>query len=243
MRQNLHCQGIFNVLGKIRYEQMKSETVIKHEILRETMTGQEVSSKSMPVMWRNLEGRCSQIQCLVRASFLDHIHCLLTVFSCGGRSEGALWGPFHKGRYGHPLLTTGDWFQEPPLTWKSADAQVPYIKIAQENKPSGFLFLRAPSTFWPNHLSKAPSPNIILWGIRFPYPGSASGKEPACQCRRHEVQSLDQEEPLEEGLATHSSILAWRISRTEEPGITKSWMWLKRLSMHIYEFWWDRHLE
>ena len=32
------------------------------------------------------------------------------------------------------------------------------------------------------------------------------------------VQSLDQEDPLEEGLATHSSILAWRILWTEETG-------------------------
>ena len=32
------------------------------------------------------------------------------------------------------------------------------------------------------------------------------------------VQSLGQEDPLEEGMATHSSILAWRIPWTEEPG-------------------------
>ena len=31
------------------------------------------------------------------------------------------------------------------------------------------------------------------------------------------VRSLGQEEPLEEGMATHSSILAWRIPWTEEP--------------------------
>ena len=30
--------------------------------------------------------------------------------------------------------------------------------------------------------------------------------------------SLDGEDPLEEEMATHSSILAWRIPRTEEPG-------------------------
>ena len=30
------------------------------------------------------------------------------------------------------------------------------------------------------------------------------------------VQSLSQEDPLEKGMATHSSILAWRISWTEE---------------------------
>ena len=32
------------------------------------------------------------------------------------------------------------------------------------------------------------------------------------------VQSLGQEDALEEGMATHSSILAWRILWTEEPG-------------------------
>ena len=33
-----------------------------------------------------------------------------------------------------------------------------------------------------------------------------------------QVQSLDQEDSLEKEMATHSSILAWRISWTEEPG-------------------------
>ena len=32
------------------------------------------------------------------------------------------------------------------------------------------------------------------------------------------VQSLSWEDPLEEGMATHSSILAWKIPWTEEPG-------------------------
>ena len=33
-----------------------------------------------------------------------------------------------------------------------------------------------------------------------------------------QVQSLGREDPLEEGMATHSSILAWEIPRTEETG-------------------------
>ena len=33
-----------------------------------------------------------------------------------------------------------------------------------------------------------------------------------------QVQSLGQEDPLEEGMATHSGILAWRTPWTEEPG-------------------------
>ena len=50
--------------------------------------------------------------------------------------------------------------------------------------------------------------------------GGANGKELTCQCRRLEmwVQFLGQGDPLEEGMATHSSILAWRIPWTEEPG-------------------------
>ena len=39
---------------------------------------------------------------------------------------------------------------------------------------------------------------------------------PAVQ--KTQVQSLDQEDPLEKGMATHSSILAWRIPWTEKPG-------------------------
>ena len=41
-----------------------------------------------------------------------------------------------------------------------------------------------------------------------------SGKESACKARH----TLDQEDPLEEGMATDSSTLAWRIPWTEEPG-------------------------
>ena len=36
------------------------------------------------------------------------------------------------------------------------------------------------------------------------------------------VQSLGWEDPLEKEMATSSSILAWRIPWTEEPGVTKS---------------------
>ena len=36
--------------------------------------------------------------------------------------------------------------------------------------------------------------------------------------RETQVQSLGREDPLEEEMATHSSVLAWRIPCTEEPG-------------------------
>jgi len=49
------------------------------------------------------------------------------------------------------------------------------------------------------------------------FPGGSDGKESAC-LRETWVQSLGQDHPLEKGMATHASILAWRIPWTEEPG-------------------------
>ena len=56
------------------------------------------------------------------------------------------------------------------------------------------------------------------------FPGGTSGKEPACQCRRlrDTVSVPGWDDPLEKGMATHSSILAWRISWTKEPGELQS---------------------
>ena len=59
-------------------------------------------------------------------------------------------------------------------------------------------------------------------------------KPPAIQ--KSWVRSLGWEDPLEEGVATHSSILAWRIPWTEEPGrsvdhnVTQGRTQLKQLS-------------
>ena len=46
--------------------------------------------------------------------------------------------------------------------------------------------------------------------------GSEEENLPAMQ--ETQVQSLGQEDPLEKEMATHSSVLAWRIPWTEEPG-------------------------
>ena len=57
------------------------------------------------------------------------------------------------------------------------------------------------------------------------FPGVSVKKEFACNAG-DQVPSLGQEDPLEK-MATHSSILAWRIPWTEEPGgIIKSQTWL-----------------
>ena len=49
------------------------------------------------------------------------------------------------------------------------------------------------------------------------FPGGSVVKNlPAMQ--ETQVQSLGQEDPLEKAMATHSSILAWEVPWTEEPG-------------------------
>ena len=50
--------------------------------------------------------------------------------------------------------------------------------------------------------------------------GSAVKNPPARQ--EKQVRSLGREDPLEESMATHSSILSWRIPWTEEPGQPQS---------------------
>ena len=69
----------------------------------------------------------------------------------------------------------------------------------------------------------------------------ACGQESSCRCRRLQVQvrSRGREDPLETGMATHSSVLAWRISWTEEPGglqfigLQKSWTRLSKVLLFI----------
>ena len=50
------------------------------------------------------------------------------------------------------------------------------------------------------------------------FPGHSVGKESSPAIQETGVQSLGQEDPLEKRMATHSSILAWKIPWTVEPG-------------------------
>ena len=53
------------------------------------------------------------------------------------------------------------------------------------------------------------------------FPGGSVVKNPPASARER-VYSLSQEDSLEKEMATHSSILAWEIPRTEEPGRLQS---------------------
>ena len=57
------------------------------------------------------------------------------------------------------------------------------------------------------------------------FPGGSDGKESTAVWETW-VRSLCWEDSLEKGMITHSSILAWRIPGTEEPG------WLQPMGLH-----------
>ena len=73
------------------------------------------------------------------------------------------------------------------------------------------------------------------------FPNSSGVKNPPAMQQPQEkgVRSPGWEDPLEKGMATHSSVLAWRIPWMEEPGgatvhrISKSWIQLKQLSVYL----------
>ena len=79
--------------------------------------------------------------------------------------------------------------------------------------------------------------------VSFGLPWWLSGKESTCSAG--DAGDMGKipgwEDPLEEGMATHSSILAWRIPWTEEPGGLQSiglqsQTQLKQLSTHSHSF-------
>ena len=105
-----------------------------------------------------------------------------------------------------------------PCLLVTRDTQVPYFS---KSLSKAYFLHFAVNSIYPKPNSQFP-PNLVLCQplhIRKPEikpimnssgsPGGASGKELACQCRRHKrLQCLGREDPLEEGMAIHCSILS-----------------------------------
>ena len=58
-----------------------------------------------------------------------------------------------------------------------------------------------------------PTQGFPAWG----FPGGSDSKESTCNAEETQVQSLGQEDPLEEEMTLHFTIFAWKISWTVEP--------------------------
>ena len=82
-------------------------------------------------------------------------------------------------------------------------------------KSKGLSRVFSSTTIWKHQFFGA-QPSFTL-----SFPDGSDGKEYACNVG-DQVRSLGREDPLEKGMAIHSSILAWRIPWTEEPGGLKS---------------------
>ena len=105
------------------------------------------------------------------------------------------------------------WVGKIPLgrEWLPIPAFLPGESHGQRNlagySPWGCKHGLATNTFNEKIMKKTCGDTYILG-----FPGNASGKELACQCRRGKScgfnQSTGREDPLEDGMATHSSILA-----------------------------------
>ena len=93
--------------------------------------------------------------------------------------------------------------------WRRAWQSTPYSCLENPHGQRSLVGYR-PWGLKESDVSERPNTHCLQGPPRWP-----SGKESACQHRRHKklrstrVQSLGQEEPLEEEIATHSSILAW----------------------------------
>ena len=81
-----------------------------------------------------------------------------------------------------------------------------------------------------------------VWVCCFPpctgFPGGSEGKKICLQCGRPRFNPWVREIPLEKGMASHSSILAWRLSWTEEPGGLQS-----RGSQRVRHDWVNEHTQ
>ena len=75
---------------------------------------------------------------------------------------------------------------------------------------------------WHDHLDRNPGnltqDGFLASSLLLGFPGGSVVKKIHLPMQKMQVWSLNQEDPLEKETATYSSILAWEISQTEEPG-------------------------
>ena len=71
------------------------------------------------------------------------------------------------------------------------------------------------------------APSCLLLKYSKGFPGGSEGKVSACSAGDR-VRSLVWDDPLEKKMSTRSSILAWRIPWTEEPGRLQSTPWCRK---------------
>ena len=97
--------------------------------------------------------------------------------------------------------------------------------LCQEGPPHGFN--PEDAVLFSENLCMLSFPYKYIFYNAYISPGGSYGKESACNAETW-VRFLGREDPLGKGMATYSSILAWRIPQTEELGRLQS-MGLQRV--------------
>ena len=135
-----------------------------------------------------------------------------SVFHTLRRATGNFWG--NKVHQGH----------------KTVMVAMERMLITEENFWARSIEQGMPGT------ESSPHPSEALKGGGTDFPDGTVGKESVCRCRRHKKYGFDPwgwDDPLEDGMATHSSIHAWKIPRDREAwwatvhGVAESRTWLK----------------
>ena len=86
-------------------------------------------------------------------------------------------------------------------------------------------------SYFRGELGETQKLNKLIHGL----PWWLNGKESTCQPRRCSFNPWVRKTPLEKKVTTHSTILAWSISWTEEPGgLRSTGLQSTRLSMHVH---------
>ena len=139
-------------------------------------------------------------------------------------------------RFGSLHLTKGSIFQACDNIWLLALSWGWGIHRVSPSAPMSVFCVREPDSvtmFWSNHIpDRKQMIGSILVHTVLGLPWWHSGKESPCQCWRHRVWFLGQEDPPEEEMATHSSTLAWEIPWTEKPGGLQSMGSRRQMTEH-----------
>ena len=147
---------------------------------------------------------CSELQLQDVEELVDVICFRPTDFQCWACWFSFLhdWIPYHSIFYICKYLYFSD--------WASLVAQLVKNSSAIQETP---VWLLGQETSWRR--------DRLLTPVFLGFPGGSAGKESACNVREIWVQSLGWEDPLENGMATHSSILVWRIPWTVSTGLQR----------------------
>ena len=144
--------------------------------------------------------------------FVESINETQTLPQAGGLKESSLWGQREFPVRASRTPSSG---QREAQDWNRSHLSLssdPWLET-REATPHVFPWCLSPLELVVNTRGHF----LLCWRTHRGFPGGASSKEPTCQCGGHGCDPWVRKITLKREIATHSSILAWKIPWTEEP--------------------------